>query len=108
MFVKLDTAFVGRDALAQQKAEGLKRKLVGFQLIDRGIPREGYPVHCGGREVGVVTTGYPAPTVGKTIGLALVSADCAELGTELEIMIRNKPAKGVVISKRFLEKKYKK
>lgn len=108
MFVKLDTAFIGRDALVQQKADGLKRKLVGFELIDRGIPREGYPVHCGGKEVGVVTTGYPAPTVGKTIGLALVSAECAELGTELEVLIRNRPAKAVVISKKFLNKKYKK
>lgn len=108
MFVKLDTAFVGRDALVKQKSEGLKRKLVGFQLLDRGIPREGYPVLCGGKEVGRVTTGYPAPTVGKTIGLALVSAECAELGTELEVLIRNKPAKGVVISKKFLNKNYKK
>lgn len=108
IFVKLDKPFIGRDALAQQKAEGLKRKVVGFQLLDRGIPREGYPVHCGGKEVGRVTTGYPAPTVGKTIGLALVEAECSALGTELEILIRNKPAKGVVISKKFLEKKYKK
>lgn len=108
MFVKLDKPFIGRDALARQKKEGLKRKVVGFELIDRGIPREGYPVTCGGKEVGVVTTGYPAPTVGKTIGLALVDIECAELGTELEILIRNKPAKGVVISKKFLEKKYKK
>lgn len=108
IFVKLDKPFIGRDALAKQKAEGLKQKVVGFQLTDRGIPREGYPVFCKGQEVGRVTTGYPAPTVGKTIGLALVSADCADLGTELEIMIRNKPAKGVVISKKFLEKKYKK
>lgn len=108
MFVKLDKPFIGRDALVKQKEEGLKRKVVGFELIDRGIPREGYPVFCGGVEVGRVTTGYPAPTVGKTIGLALVSAECSTLGTELEIMIRNKPAKGVVISKKFLEKKYKK
>lgn len=108
MFVKLDKPFIGRDALVRQKKEGLKRKVVGFELIDRGIPREGYPVTCGGKEVGVVTTGYPAPTVGKTIGLALVDIECAELGTELEILIRNKPAKGVVISKKFLEKKYKK
>lgn len=107
-FVKLDKPFIGRDALVRQKKEGLKRKLVGFQLMDRGIPREGYPVHCGGKEVGVVTTGYPAPTVGKTIGLALVSSECAELGTELEVMIRSKPAKAVVIPKKFLEKKYKK
>lgn len=108
MFVKLDIPFIGRDALAKQKAEGLKRKVVGFELIDRGIPREGYPVHCGGKEVGVVTTGYPAPTVGKTIGMALVTAECAALGTELEVMIRNKPAKAVVISKKFMDKKYKK
>lgn len=107
-FVKLDKPFIGRDALARQKKEGLKRKVVGFELVERGIPREGYPVHCGGKEVGVVTTGYPAPTVGKTIGLALISAECAELGTELEILIRNKPVKAVVIPKKFLDKKYKK
>ena len=109
MFVKLDKPqFIGQKALKDQKEAGLKRKLVGFELTDRGIPRQGYPVQCNGVEVGVVTTGYPSPTVGKTIGLALISAECAELGTGLEILIRNRPAKAVVISKRFFTKNYKK
>lgn len=109
MFVKLEGEnFIGRDALLKQKTEGLKRKTVGFELIDKGIPRHGYPVFSGGKEIGVVTTGYMAPTVEKTIGMALIDADYAALGTEIEIGIRKNMAKAQVISKRFLTKNYKK
>lgn len=100
--------FIGREALAKQKEEGLKRKTIGFEMLDKGIPRHDYQVLKDGEVIGHVTTGYQAPTVGKTIGLALIDAKYAEMGAEIEIQVRKKTAKAVIISKRFLQKKYKK
>ncbi|HCO19141.1 MAG TPA: glycine cleavage system aminomethyltransferase GcvT [Tissierellales bacterium] len=106
-FVKLDKVsdFIGKEALNKQWSEGLKRKLVGFEMIDRGIAREGYEIYKDGEKIGHVTTGYMSPTLGKIIGNALVKSEYTELGTELDIKIRNKFAKAKVISKKFLNKK---
>ena len=105
-FVKVnkESDFIGKAALQKQKEEGLKRKVVGFEVIDKGIPRHGYPVEVDGKEIGYVTTGYAAPSVGKTIGMAMVDIEYAELGTEIEIVIRKKKAKAKVISRKFLER----
>ncbi len=105
-FVKTDVEadFIGKEALKKQKEEGLKRKVVGFEMIDKGIPRTDYPVEVDGKVIGYVTTGYAAPTVGKTIGLAMVDIEYAELGTEFDIAIRKKKAKAKVISRKFLER----
>jgi aminomethyltransferase len=109
MFVKLNKEnFIGKEALVKQKEEGLKRKLVGFELIDKGIPRHGYEVMADGKIIGHVTTGYMSPTVKKSIGLALIDAAYTELETPIEIVIRSKPLKAKVISKKFLNKNYKK
>lgn len=106
-FVKLDkkSDFIGKEALNKQWSEGLKRKLVGFEMVDRGIAREGYEIYKDGDKIGHVTTGYMSPTLGKIIGNALVKPEFTELGTELDIKIRNKFAKAKVISKKFLNKK---
>lgn len=109
IFVKLEgDNFIGRDVLLSQKTEGLKRKTVGFELIDKGIPRHGYPVYAGDKEIGIVTTGYLSPTLEKTIGMALIDAEYAALGTAIAIGIRKNKAQAQVISKRFLTKNYKK
>lgn len=100
--------FIGKDALVKQKTEGLKRKIVGFEMKEKGIPRHGYEVAYKGEKVGFVTTGYFSPTLKKNIGLALVNSACSELGLEIEILIRNKPVKAEVISKKFYSKNYKK
>lgn len=108
-FVKLEAGdFIGKDVLVKQKAEGVPRKLVGFELLDKGVPRHGYDVVKDGKTIGVVTTGYQSPSVGKTIGLALVEAEHGVLGGEFEIQIRKKTAKAQIIKKRFYVKKYKK
>lgn len=99
--------FIGKEALAKQKAEGLKRKLVGFEMVERGIPRSKYDVYAGGRKIGHVTTGSFSPSLKKNIGLALVEAAFAKEGTEIEIVIRNKNLKAQVIKKPFYLKKYK-
>ncbi|HNZ82213.1 MAG TPA: glycine cleavage system aminomethyltransferase GcvT [Sedimentibacter sp.] len=106
-FVKLDKAadFIGKEALNKQWSEGLKRKLAGFELIGRGIAREGMEVQKDGVIIGHVTTGYMSPTLKKTIGNALLASEFTELGTEIEVMVRNKPVKAKVISKKFLKKK---
>lgn len=109
IFVKLDSDdFIGRDALVKQKADGLKRKLVGFEMIGKGIPRHGYRVLKDGQEIGFVTTGYKSPSTGRTIGLALVDVAYAGMDTLFDIEIRSKVSEAKVVSKRFYQKNYKK
>ena len=108
-FVKMGKEdFIGKQALAKQKSEGLKRKVVGFEMVDRGIPRSHYEVYADGRKIGHVTTGSFSPTLKKNIGLALIEAEYATEGTEIEIVIRNKNLKAKIIKKPFYTKKYKK
>ena len=84
--------FVGKDALMQIKEEGgPARRLVGFKMTGRGIPRADYPVSVAGETVGYVTSGGYAPTLDATIGLALVRRDVAGIGKPLDIIIRNQP-----------------
>ena len=78
-------AFTGREALVKQKAEGLKRRLVGFQLDGRRVPRHGMPIVSGGRVVGVVTSGTFSPTLERPIGMGYVESGLHTTGTELEI-----------------------
>lgn len=108
-FVKLaKPQFIGKEALVHQKEVGLKRKTVGFEMVDRAIPRHGYVVEVNGAEAGVVTTGNFSPTLKKNIGIALIDEKYAELGNEIKIVVRNRPLKAVIISKRFYTKNYKK
>ena len=109
MFVKLDKEeFVGRDALAKQKAEGVALKLVGIELQDKAIPRHGYTVMKDGQPIGTVTTGYHTISIDKSVCMALIDSQYAPLGTELEVQIRKKVFPGTVVKKRFYDKHYKK
>lgn len=109
MFVKLDKEeFVGRDALAKQKAEGVAQKLVGIELQDKAIPRHGYTVMKDGQPIGTVTTGYHTISTDKSVCMALIDGQYAPLGTELEVQIRKKVFPGTVVKKRFYDKHYKK
>ena len=109
VFVKLDKPeFIGREALARQKAEGPQKKLVGIELQDKAIPRHGYTVLKDGAPIGEVTTGYHTISTDKSVCMALVDAAYAALGTEVEIQIRKKTFPGVVCKKRFYDKHYKK
>jgi aminomethyltransferase len=109
VFVKLDKEeFIGKDALAKQKAEGAPKKLVGIELADKAIPRHGYAVLKDGQPIGEVTTGYHTISTDKSVCMALVETPHAKLGTELEIQIRKKTFPGVVVKKRFYDKHYKK
>lgn len=109
IFVKLDKdEFIGKEALAKQKAEGAPKKLVGIELADKAIPRHGYAVLKDGQQVGEVTTGYHTISTDKSVCMALVDANYATLGTEVEIQIRKKTFPGTVCKKRFYDKHYKK
>jgi aminomethyltransferase len=108
-FVKLDkNNFIGKDALAKQKKEGLQRKIIGFELIGKGIPRHGYDVYSKDEKIGVVTTGYLSPTIGKSIGLALIDIKYTTFESDIQIKIRKKFVDAKVISKKFYNKNYKK
>ena len=89
-FVDLSKDFVGRDALAKMAAEGPKRRLVGFVMVDRGIPRTGYPIVKDGKEVGHVSTGSFSPTLGKNLGLGFVPAELSQVGQEIMVRVRDK------------------
>ena len=110
MFVKLDKAeFIGKEALAGQKAEGPAKKLVGIELFDKAIPRHGYTVlNMEGEPIGEVTTGYHALSVDKSVCMALIDAAYAKLDTEVQIQIRKKVFPGKVVKKQFYNKNYKK
>ena len=110
MFVKLDKAeFIGKEALAKQKAEGPAKKLVGIELADKAIPRHGYTVlNMEGEPIGEVTTGYHTLSSDKSVCMALVDAQYAKLDTELQIQIRKKVFPGKVVKKQFYNKSYKK
>ena len=110
MFAKIKDKeeFIGRDALVSQKEAGLTRKSVGIELLDKAIPRAGYPVEVGGVQVGVVTTGYRSISTDRSVCVALVDKAYTELGTEVEIRIRKKVFPGVVTKRRFYETNYKK
>lgn len=102
--VKLTTDFIGREALAAQKEAGLKRKLAGVEMIGKGIPRHGYKVFKDGREIGEVTTGTQSPMTKRNIGLVLMDAANAEIGTEVEIEIRGKLIPAVVVETPFYKR----
>ena len=109
LFVKLDKEeFVGKDAIAQQKAEGLTRKIVGIELEGRAIPRHGYEVVADDKVIGEVTTGYNSISTGKSVCMALLDIQYAKLDTPVQVRIHKKLQPGIVIKKRFYDKNYKK
>jgi aminomethyltransferase len=96
--------FIGREALAAQKAAGIPRRLVGFEMVDRGIARHGYPAKTAAGE-GVVTSGTHSPTLGRPIGLALLPAAAKAVGTEFEVDIRGRAAKARVVPTPFYKRR---
>jgi aminomethyltransferase len=103
--VKLEKGdFAGRDVLQREKTEGAKRKLVGFEMIDRGIARHGYPIVDGKEEIGVVTSGTHSPTLKKAIGLAYLPLDKSAQGSEFSVLIRGKETRARVIPTPFYKR----
>jgi len=96
--------FIGHDALAKVKAEGLKRKLVGIEMVDRGVCRGGYAVYDGERQIGVLTSGAPSPTLNKNIGLGYVEAGLARPGQSVQIDIRGLRAAARIVTLPFYKR----
>ncbi len=98
--------FVGRAALEKQKAAGVPRKLVGFEMRGRGIGRHGYPIvpAGGGAAIGVVTSGGPSPTTGKNVGLGYVPAASSEIGTKIGIEIRGSVIEAEIVRTPFYKR----
>jgi aminomethyltransferase len=96
--------FLGRDALLKQKEDGIKRRLVGFELIEKGIARQHYPVFVEGKKVSEVNSGTFSPYLRKSIGLTYLPVEYKEIGTEFEIEIRDKKVKARVVPTPFYKR----
>ena len=94
--------FINRPMLEKQKAEGVTRKLVGFEMVDRGIPRHGYElVNSDGEKIGIVTSGTMSPTRKIGIGMGYVKPEYSKAGTEICIDVRGRKLKAVVVKPSF-------
>ncbi|HKO93971.1 MAG TPA: glycine cleavage T C-terminal barrel domain-containing protein, partial [Polyangiaceae bacterium] len=104
--VKLEgREFLGKRALVERKQRGLTRKLVGFEMVERGIARHGYPVvDEGGAKIGDVTSGSPCPSLGKNLGLAYVPIAQSEPGSRLLVEIRGKAVEAKVVPLPFYKR----
>jgi aminomethyltransferase len=105
--LSLDVDFIGRDALLKQKLEKPERVLVGFELVGRGVAREGYPVFYEGIEVGTVSSGMFSPTTSRYLGMAFVLRPASKIGTPVEIKIRNKMVPAKIVKRPFYTPAYR-
>lgn len=105
-FIKLDKTenFIGKQALAEQKTAGLTKRLVGIEMIGRGIARADYPVLKDGKQIGIVTTGSPAPSLNKNLALAMIDAQFNAIDTPIDVEVRGKAIAAKVISRPFYKK----
>ena len=99
--------FLGRAALLQAKAEENRKILVGFEMIERAVPRDHYEIAVGGQVVGYVTTGMKSPTLDKFVGLGYVPPAYQKLGTEIDILIRGAAKKAKIVRRPFYKPRYK-
>ncbi len=99
--------FLGRDVLSSQLEKGVKRKIVGFELLERGVARPHYPVFLKGQEVSHVTSGTFAPYLKKSIGLAYLPVENSEIGTDIEVAIRDKRMKARIVPTPFYRRAQK-
>lgn len=100
---KLNKEFIGKDVIAQQKENGIEKKLIGFKLIERGIPRQDYKIlDENENEIGVVTSGTQSPVLKEGIGMGYVKTDLAEVGIQILIQVRNKTIKAEIVKTPFV------
>ena len=103
--VKFGTGFIGEDKLKEIKSEGSKRKLIGFEMIDAGIAREGYPVISGGEKAGEVTSGGYSPSLDRSIGMAYVPVEYSDIGSSLSVEIRGRRREAKIVATPFYKRK---
>jgi aminomethyltransferase len=103
-FVELDKdGFIGQEAIRRAKEEGLDKRLVGFEVLGRGIPRHGYELYDadGETKLGYVTSGAPSPTLGKNLGLGYVPPEYAKRGTKIKVKVRRRMAEAELVKTPF-------
>ncbi|MBM3724755.1 MAG: glycine cleavage system aminomethyltransferase GcvT [Acidobacteria bacterium] len=96
--------FIGRAALEAQREKGIRRKLAAFEMVGRGIGRDGYEIQIDGRNAGWVTSGGPAPSLGKNIGLCCLPVDKTGIGQTIHVMVRNQPVEARVVAAPFYKR----
>lgn len=97
--------FIGKAAMEKVLEEGPKRKLVGLEVLGKRPPRQGYEIEKDGKKIGYITTGYLSPTLNKRLANALIDIEEAEMGNDLEVVVRNKKDPAKVVSRRYLKNK---
>lgn len=105
--VSWDKQFIGRNALLKTKLEQPARLLVGFEMVDKAVPREHYPIAVHGEMVGHVTTGMKSPTLDRFLGLGYVPRSLSAIGTELDIVVRGQPKRARIVKRPFYTPRYK-
>lgn len=101
-------SFLGREALLKQRLEGTERRLVGFRMVEGGVPRHGYALAVSGQPCGEVTSGMYAPSLDAFLGMGYLPSALAEVGAEIEVLIRDKPRKAVIVRRPFYRPAYRK
>jgi aminomethyltransferase len=96
--------FLGREFLVRQKQEGVRRKLVGLEMLENAIPRTGYQVTSRGREIGRVTSGTFSPSLKKGLAMAYLPVEASKPGTEVTVVVRGKEHRAVVTKLPFYRK----
>ena len=101
----IEADFIGKSVLKDQKENGSKRRTVGLEMIDKGIPRPGYEVYdLDGNQIGEITSGTQSPLTGKSIGLALINRDAFEMGKEVVVQVRKRQVKAKIVKKNQISK----
>jgi len=105
--VKLDKGveFIGRNALVKAKTEGLKKKLIGIEMTERGVCRGGYAIYAGDQQIGTLTSGAPGPTLNKNIGMGYVDPTHAVANQPVQIDIRGRPTAAQIVALPFYKRK---
>jgi aminomethyltransferase len=104
-FCKFEKDFIGKKALLEQKENGLQRRLIGLELLEKNIARDGYIVYKDGAMVGYITTGYMIPFTNKSVANVMLDKK-VKIGDQVEVEIRNKMVKAVIRNRKFFEKRY--
>jgi aminomethyltransferase len=102
--VDMSKEFVGKPACAKQLAEGVTRKLMGFEMTGRGIARDGYEIQVDGAAAGWVTSGSPSPTLNKNIGMCYLPVSAAQLGRTIQVIVRDQPVDAVTVPTPFYKR----
>ena len=105
--VSWDKEFIGRTALLKTKLEGPARLLVGFEMVDKAVPRDGYALAVGGETVGHVTTGMKSPTLDTFLGMGYLPRGLTKVGTEIDVVVRDKPRRARIVKRPFYRPQYK-